>query len=74
VKEVKNISKISKNGAGKTLYIQLSVYRCGGADTNKNLTISCPDKDTQLRTTLSDYGLKKFKVWMLNFYKEKMNT
>jgi hypothetical protein len=69
----KEMSKVSKNEAGQTLYIQLSVYRCGGADTNKNLTISCPDKDTQFRTTLSDYGLKKFKEYILNFYKEKVN-
>jgi hypothetical protein len=64
------MSKVSKTG--KTLYIELSVYPCGNADPNKNLTISCPDKDTLFKTTLSDYGLKKFKEYMLRFYKEKV--
>jgi len=61
--------KISKSGLGKTLYIELSIYPCGGADPTKNLTISCPDKDTQFKTTLSDDGLRKFKENILEFYK-----
>lgn len=51
--------KISKDGKGKTLYIELSVYPCGGANPTKNLTISCPDPDTKFKTTLSEYGLQK---------------
>lgn len=62
--------KISKNGKGKTLYIELSIFPCGKADTTKNLTISCPDPETQFKTTLSDYGLKKFKDCILEFYRE----
>lgn len=62
------MSKVSKTG--KTLYIELSIYPCGTADISKNLTVSCPDKDTLFRTTLSDYGLKKFKKCILNFYNE----
>jgi len=62
--------KISKNGKGKTLYLELSIFPCGKADTTKNLTISCPDSETQFKTTLSDYGLKKFKDCILEFYRE----
>lgn len=62
------MAKVSKEGQGKTLYIELSIYRCGGADPRKNLTISCPAYDTQFKTTLSDKGLKKFKDHILSFY------
>lgn len=60
--------EISEKGKGKTLYIKLNVYPCGRADPSRNLTISCPDSDTQFRTTLSDYGLKKFRDCILAFY------
>lgn len=40
------MAKVSKDGQGKTLYIEISLYPCGQADPTKNLTISCPDKDT----------------------------
>jgi len=62
------MAKVSKDGQGKTLYIEISLYPCGQADPKKNLTISCPDKDTQFKTTLSDQGLDKFKDMMLSFY------
>lgn len=62
------MAKISKDGHGKTLYIELSIYPCGGADPKNNLTISCPDTDTQFKTTLSDDGLRKFKEHILSFY------
>jgi len=62
------MAKVSKDGQGKTLYIEISLYPCGQADPKKNLTISCPDKDTQFKTTLSDQGLDKFKDMMLFFY------
>jgi len=61
--------KISKDGKGKTLYIELSVYP-SGADPTKNLTISCPDKETRFKTSLTDHGLKQFKESVLRFYKE----
>ena len=64
------MGKVSKSGKGKTLYIELSVYPCGSANTNKNLTISCPDKNTKFKTTLSNYGLKKFRNAILKFYRE----
>ena len=64
------MAKVSKDGQGKTLYIEISLYPCGQADPTKNLTISCPDKDTQFKTTLSDEGLKKFKDMVLSFYEE----
>ena len=64
------MAKISKDGQGKTLYIEICLYSCGLADPAKNLTISCPDKDTQFKTTLSDQGLKKFREMMLAFYGE----
>jgi len=62
--------RISKNGKGKTLYIELSVYPCGRADPTKNLTISCPHPGARFKTTLSDNGLKKFRDYILKFYKE----
>jgi hypothetical protein len=58
--------KVAREGKGKTLYIKLSIFPCGGADPTKNLTISCPDKDTRFKTTLSDAGLRKFKAKVLN--------
>ena len=62
------MGRISKEGEGKALYIELSVYPCGNEDTRKNLTVSCPDKDTMFKTTLSDYGLQKFRDNILKFY------
>ena len=64
------MKKVSRRGKGKTLYIRLSVYPCGSADPTKNLTISCPDEDTEFRTTLSEYGLKKFRKCVLDFYED----
>ena len=64
------MAKISKDVKGKTLYIELSIYPCGNADPTKNLTISCPDRKTKFKTTLSDKGLKKFKTSVLAFYKQ----
>ncbi len=66
------MAKVSKKGKGKTLYIKLSIYPCGNANPTKNLTISCPDKDTRFKTTLSDRGLKKFKQAILKFYEKKI--
>lgn len=60
--------RVSKSGTGKTLYIDLSVYPMGSYDPQKNLTISCPNKDTKFKTTLSDEGLKKFREKILEFY------
>jgi hypothetical protein len=68
IKKEVAMAKVSKDGQGKTLYIEISLYPCGGADPTKNLTISCPNKDTQFKTTLSDQGLKKFRDMMLSFY------
>jgi len=62
------MAKVSKNGKGKTLYIELSGYPCGAADPTKNLTISCPDIDTRFKTTLSDAGLRKVRTAVLDFY------
>jgi hypothetical protein len=64
---------VSKGGKGKTLYISLSVYPCGSYDTTKNLTISCPDKDTKFKTSLTDNGLKKFRDSVLEFYNQHIN-
>jgi len=65
---------VSKNGKGKTLYINLSIYPCGNADPRTNLTISCPEKDTQFKTTLSDEGLKKFRKEILSLYERHIHT
>jgi hypothetical protein len=59
--------KRSKEGTGKTLYIEISIFP-GASDPTKNLTISCPDPDTQFKTTLTDNGLRKFRESILDFY------
>lgn len=64
------MARVSKGGKGKTLYIEISVYPCGGADPRKNLTISSPHLGTRFKTTLSDEGLKKFRENVLSFYSE----
>lgn len=66
---MKHERAVAKNAKGKTLYIKLSIYRCGNADPTKNLTISCSDKATTFKTTLSDHGLDKFKAHVLALYK-----
>lgn len=66
--------KISKDGKGETLYIEISIYPCGRAKTTTNLTIACPDKETQFKTTLSDYGLKKFRRNILEFYNKHVTA
>jgi len=63
------MAKISKSGRGKTLYITISVYP-GTTDPRKNLTISCPDPDTRFKTSLSEHGLQKFRMAVLQFHKE----
>ena len=64
--------KIARQGKGKTLYIELNVFPCGNADPTKNLTISCPDKETKFKLTLSDNGLMKFKEKILELYKSQI--
>ena len=66
------MAKVSNDGQGKTLYIELSIYPCGNADPTKNLTISCPEIDTRFKTTLSDEGLKKFRDHILSFYSRQV--
>jgi hypothetical protein len=67
------MARVSKNGKGKTLYIEMNIFPCGAADPTKNLTISCPAADTKFKTTLSDEGLKKFKKHILSFYKKHVS-
>ena len=64
------MAKVSKKGKGKTLYIELSVYEHPAYEPTKNLTISCPARDTRFKTTLSENGLKQFRRYMLKFYNE----
>ncbi|MDD1744316.1 MAG: hypothetical protein LUQ20_00655 [Candidatus Methanoperedens sp.] len=66
------MNKVGQNGRRKTLYIRLNVYPCGNADPTKNLTISCPDRETRFKTTLSDNGLRKFREQILKFYKAQI--
>jgi hypothetical protein len=60
--------KVARQDKGKTLYIELSIFPCGGAGTTKNLTISCPNQDMRFKTILSDAGLRKFRAKILEFY------
>ena len=66
------MGRVSKEGEGKTLYVELSIYPCGQADPTKILTISCPDKNTRFRMTLSDEGLIKFRKKILEFYSDQI--
>jgi len=47
---------VSKSGTGKTLYIELSVYRAG----KTGLTIPCP-ADKEFKFGTSDSQLRKFR-------------
>jgi hypothetical protein len=66
------MGRVSRHGKGKTLYITLSVYPCGNANPQKNLTISCSQKDTEFKSTLSDNGMKKFRKKVLEVYKKQI--
>ena len=46
--------RVSDDGQGKTLYVELSIYRNG-----PRLTISCPD-DKEFKYYTNDNGLRKF--------------
>jgi hypothetical protein len=64
------MARVSKDGEGKTLYIEMSIYPAGKTDPTKNLTISCSDEDTKFKVSLTDNGLAKFRELILGFYKE----
>jgi len=57
---------VSKEGAGKTLYVELSVYRSG-----PGLTISCPD-DKEFKFYANDAGLKRFRAKLEQLFQEKV--
>jgi hypothetical protein len=64
------MAKISKNGKGKTLYIEISVFPAGKSSPERNLTVSCPDPDTKFKTTLTDKGLQKLRSELLRLYEQ----
>lgn len=53
----KNKIEVSKEGAGKTMYIPLSVFRAG----KQSLTISCADPDHLFKFGTSREQLQKFR-------------
>ena len=59
---------VSKEGKGKTLYIELSVYRNG-----PGLTISCPD-DKEFKFYANDSGLKKFAEKLDKLFQERVES
>ncbi len=52
----------------KTIQIKLDIFPCGNAKITTNLTIVCAEKGAKFKTTLSDYGLQKFKKEILEIY------
>jgi hypothetical protein len=54
----------SKDGTGKTLYVELSIYR-----NNKRLTISCPD-DKEFKFYTNEAGLQKFADKLERLFRE----
>lgn len=63
-------SHISKDGAGKTLYMQLNLYPIEGVSPSKTLYVACSDQDTPFRFTTSPAGLKLLGERLLELYKE----
>ncbi len=59
---------VSKEGGGKTLYVELSVYRNGS-----RLTISCPD-DKEFKFYTNDTGLKKFAEKLERLFQEYVES
>jgi len=55
---------VSKDGTGKTLYVELSVYRNGSG-----LTISCPD-DKEFKFYANENGLMKFRDKIERLFEE----
>ena len=56
----KNRIEVSKDGAGKTMYVPLSVIRSG----ENGLSILCPDTDHPLKLGTSPEQLAKFREWL----------
>ena len=57
---------VSKEGLGKTLYVELSVYR-----NPSGLTISCPD-DKEFKFATTENGLRKFKDKLERLFQERV--
>ena len=57
---------VSKGGAGKTMYIPLSVFRAG----KHSLTISCSDPDHAFKFGTSPDQLQKFKDKLEELFSE----
>jgi hypothetical protein len=56
----------------KTISIKLDIFPCGNANTARNVTIACSDSGARFKTTLSDYGLLKFKKAILDIYRQNV--
>ena len=59
---------VSKEGEGKTLYVELSVYRNG-----PRLTISCPD-DKEFKFYTNEAGLEKFADKLERLFHERVES
>ncbi len=59
---------VSKEGDGKTLYVELSVYRNG-----PRLTTSCPD-DKEFKFYTNGTGLKKFAEKLERLFQEYVES
>ena len=58
--------RVSGGGQGKTLYVELSIYRNG-----PRLTISCPD-DNEFKYYTNDNGLRKFADKLERLFRERV--
>jgi len=56
----KNKIEVSKEGAGKTMYIPLCVFRAG----KSGYTISCSDPEHPFKSGTSPEQLHKFREWL----------
>lgn len=62
----KNKIEVSNDGAGKTLYIPLCVFRSG----KTNLTVSCSDSVHQFKFGTTPESLTKFKLKLDELFAE----
>ena len=66
----KNRIEVSKEGAGKTLYIPLCVFKGG----KNSYTISCSDPKHLFKSGTSPEQLRKFREWIAETLEKRINS
>lgn len=61
---------VSKDGTGKTLYLQANIYPVEGVDPQKVLYIACADEQTAFRFSTSPAGLRLLGERLLELYEQ----